>query len=241
MSAIRTIPYRACQALLSGLLLACFAVPAMSDGNLNCEAYAAAAVAQQKANKTFGCGFTGGRWSDNFIGHRNWCRSANVKMENLTFEDRARDAQLAQCQQQASTKGTECNKYADEAIAAQNKSKQLKCGYTGSRFQSTRERHFNWCMGADYGLILAEAKGRGENIQACETQKKAETACRFFAVAMKPLYPKANEACAGKSHTLDITINSVESDVAWCLQNGIEAGNQRVSAMNRKIADCEKL
>lgn len=73
------------------------AVPARADSNLNCDAYAAAAVAQHQQNIALGCGFTGAAWSNDHAGHRNWCFAPATKMANLTHEDGARVSALALC------------------------------------------------------------------------------------------------------------------------------------------------
>jgi hypothetical protein len=88
-----TIPYIA-TLVLGGLVLA---ADARADTNLNCDAYAAAAVAQNQQNIAWGCGLTGLAWSNDLIGHRNWCLAPATKMPNLTHEDNARTSALAQC------------------------------------------------------------------------------------------------------------------------------------------------
>jgi hypothetical protein len=72
-------------------------VDARADSNLNCDAYADAAVAQNQQNITLGCGFAGPAWSDDFAAHRNWCLAPATGMPNLTSEDQARTSALARC------------------------------------------------------------------------------------------------------------------------------------------------
>lgn len=51
------------------ILVATFVAPAAADANLNCDAYAGAAVAQNQQNLAQNCGFGGGRWLSNFKAH----------------------------------------------------------------------------------------------------------------------------------------------------------------------------
>ena len=60
-----------------------------------CAVYAASAVNQQKKNKNLGCGFAGGRWSNNGAGHYAWCLGApNWAVQ---AETNARANMLANC------------------------------------------------------------------------------------------------------------------------------------------------
>jgi hypothetical protein len=96
-----TIPYIA-TLVLGSLVLA---ADARADTNLNCDAYAAAAVAQNQQNIALGCGLTGLAWSNDHAGHRNWCLAPATKMPNLTHEDDARTSALAQCGNKQGTIG----------------------------------------------------------------------------------------------------------------------------------------
>ena len=64
--------------------------PSAADPNLNCNAYAGAAVAQNQQNVGQQCGFNGGRWLDDFKAHFDWCAAPATTMANLVAEDTAR-------------------------------------------------------------------------------------------------------------------------------------------------------
>jgi hypothetical protein len=55
---------------------------ARASANLNCDAYAATAVAQNQQNENFKCGFTGSAWSSDFNAHRTWCLAPTTTMQN---------------------------------------------------------------------------------------------------------------------------------------------------------------
>lgn len=66
-----------------------------ADRAIACDAYASLAVAQNQANIAKGCGLTGGRWSADYAGHRQWCMS--VRPQYSADEVAIRDSALGQC------------------------------------------------------------------------------------------------------------------------------------------------
>lgn len=69
---------------------------AATAGNvLQCNNYSNNAVAQQGANVSKGCGFSGPRWQANYEAHFAWCMNASTPQIN--GERNARNAQLAAC------------------------------------------------------------------------------------------------------------------------------------------------
>ncbi len=134
-----------------------------ADGKLNCDAYANAAVTQQHQNVAIGCGYSGGAWSGDFIGHRNWCLRADVVMENLTDEDRARAGALEICLAKAQA----CNAYTSLAISENGLNRQYQCGFTGGRWSDNGVGHRAWCMSASPEDSLNEMQIRSDTIKTC--------------------------------------------------------------------------
>jgi hypothetical protein len=62
-----------------------------------CDRYAATAVDQAKRNFQGNCGGTGGRWSDDFRSHYDWCLNQTEPGAALKAEQQARDDTLANC------------------------------------------------------------------------------------------------------------------------------------------------
>ena len=137
---------------------------ALADANLNCSAYATAAVEQQNQNVALGCGLTGGAWHTDFQRHFNWCVQPNVKMTNLTTEDNYRKNALAQC----TARRASCESYASSAVAAQSYNMQNNCGFTGGAWHSDYQRHFGWCMTAEAHRPGQETLTRNMHIQQCK-------------------------------------------------------------------------
>lgn len=63
--------------------------------NRECDRYATDAVAKNKLNLENKCGFTGGRWSNNYNGHYEWCLGA-PELFRVT-ETNARNSALKNC------------------------------------------------------------------------------------------------------------------------------------------------
>ena len=109
-----------------------------------CQTYAKAAVEHQIANKSQGCGFSGGAWSENYAGHFDWCLKAGP--EARASEGNARYQQLLGCfaAQKAARKDA-CAVYASAAVAQQKENEVRGCKFTGGPWNSNWAEHFAWC------------------------------------------------------------------------------------------------
>jgi len=140
--------------------------PTMANQNLNCDAYAAAAVAQQQQNVRLGCGYNNGAWSTDYNGHRNWCLQRNVAMANLTEQDRGRAGALKICQ----AKTRACDTYAAVALMQSRYNDAGSCGFTGGRWSPDVAGHRGWCMAVNPEQSSAEMKKRAATLQGCNGQ-----------------------------------------------------------------------
>ena len=235
--------------IAGGILSVLVAFPALADPNLNCDAYAKAAVAEQQQNLQLGCGLTGLPWQDNFQAHFNWCQSPGVDIMAVSNADQFRLGALAQCKQAKSQSPARpanapteraCNNYRDLMIGLSKENTQFKCGYTDSRFDNNPQGHFNWCWnGPTHKEVEATYEYTLQLVDQCKASKKAAGACGLFAVAMGPLYNQYNEACAGRPDFV-LTISTAQQDKELCAANGADAGwiNKTVGEMQAKIDVC---
>lgn len=156
-----------------------------SASNLNCPAYAAAAMAQNNQNQMQQCGFAGARWSNNFQAHVDWCNSA--QMADLTREDRARKQLLQTCTNKVANKQKACQNYATSAVNQQRANKAQGCGFSGGAWSEKHAGHFNWCLSANEQNRSAAERDRNSMLQGCKTAQAAgkkqvwENACRAYA------------------------------------------------------------
>lgn len=63
-----------------------------------CDDYARSAVSQNQENQRLGCGYTGGRWTDDYQGHFNWCKGG-ASQASMEGERRTRDSELQRCRE----------------------------------------------------------------------------------------------------------------------------------------------
>lgn len=136
---------------------------AQADQNLNCDAYAGAAVTQQAQNVIKRCGYTGPGWSDDYQAHRSWCQLPNVGMANLTHEDNGRTAALAQCDQKVAA----CDNYALSAVTQSQLNDAAQCGLIGVRWSKDFAAHRAWCMTVALEQSNAETLARLNALNAC--------------------------------------------------------------------------
>lgn len=170
MIAIRSHMIVGCAALAAAVVA--LSVDARADQNLNCDAYAAAAVAQQNENLALRCGFAGGAWSANYEGHRAWCLLPGVAMANLTHEDRARADGLKLCKQ----KQAACADYAALAVEQNQSNRRFGCGLAGGRWSDNATGHRDWCMTANANQTTSESKARQTALLKCNLKRAGDDA-----------------------------------------------------------------
>jgi len=158
-------------AAIALVLASAFSTEACADSNLNCDAYAGAAVAQNQQNITLNCGFTGAGWLSDFNAHRNWCLSPGVQITDISIEDQNRQAALAQCATKAQANQQACSVYAQTAINAAQNAQAAGCGFSGSAWTLNFNEHFSWCVQAQQTERDSEASARHNQLVGCMTAK----------------------------------------------------------------------
>jgi hypothetical protein len=140
------------------LALAGIFVTADAGAAANCEQYARSAVVDQERNVALGCGYAGPRWSTDEAGHFRWC--AGARQTSVDAESAVRRNGLTNCEF--------CARYADDAVAAQERNLASGCNLTGARWSADRNGHFRWCMGARRESVNREAQFRNFDVGKCE-------------------------------------------------------------------------
>jgi hypothetical protein len=188
--------------LMASLL---FATIAHAGPDLNCDAYAGAAVAQNQQNESMNCGFQGGAWSNDFAAHRNWCLAPATTMQNLTAEDNARKQALAQCSAKPKLDQAACQTFANKAVMAADVAAKRGCGFGGNRWLADYAAHFNWCLSASQGARDKEDQARGDQLQGCldaqsaAAEKSKKDACaKYAATAVAQNSENVSRSCEFK-------------------------------------------
>jgi hypothetical protein len=68
-----------------------------------------------------------------------------------------------------------CAKYANLAVAQQNKNVVLGCGLTGPRWMNNYGLHYSWCLGAPLAAAKAETHARIAGLQQCAAASPVKT------------------------------------------------------------------
>lgn len=226
------------------LLLAAQNGPASAKEQLNCQAYAALAVAQQEQNIQMNCGFAGGRWSGDFNGHFIWCQTAT--MAKLTQEDKARKAALAKCAKKPQEDQQACQAYAAEAVKQQKANKAHACGLKGGAWSEDYATHFGWCLKAGPNQRAAENNSRNQQLAGCFTAQKTagdqamKDACaKYAATAVAQQKENLNRKCnfTGGAWNKDWNVH-----FKWCMGGQIKKTQQQTAARQAALqTDCMQL
>lgn len=227
-------------ALIMPLLLT---TGALADANLNCDAYAGAAVAQNQQNESFKCGFSGSAWSGDFNAHRQWCLAPATKMQNLTAEDNARKQALAQCAEKPMLDQAACQVFAKKAMIAADAAAKRGCGFGGNRWLVDYGAHFNWCLSASQGARDQEDQARTNQLQGCldsqaaAVEKSKKDACaKYAAIAVAQNQENLSRKC---EFTGGRWSGNWQTHFDYCQSVGvIPAGKETVVRINALKSDC---
>ncbi len=126
-----------------------------------CDDYARIAVSQHEQNLRRRCGFTGSRWTSDYNAHYQWCTT--VPWESADSETRAREDELRHCRDRRST----CDDYARIAVSQHEQNLRRRCGFTGSRWTSDYNAHYQWCTTVPWESADSETRAREEELRRC--------------------------------------------------------------------------
>lgn len=221
--------------LLAGL----FPQASRADQNLNCDAYAQAAIAQSQEAAKLQCGFGGPGWVNDYGAHFNWCRSNGVGIMDVSREDQNRAAALAQCKQtKTTTKGLgdgACAIFANTMIGFAGDNQELGCGFTDARYDNNYQGHYDWCRsGVTQSQVDENMNFARAEIEQCRKSTATKFVCAFYQGRMINLFERYNEACTG--------VLAPEDHLQSCVDNG---GNQQwmdtnEAALQTKVTACEQ-
>jgi hypothetical protein len=215
--------------------------PAAGDVNLNCDAYAGAAVAQQQQNLAQSCGLGGPAWSLDFAAHRTWCLAPATKMENLTAEDEARRSALALCADKPKQEQAACQNYANRAVMIADAAIKQQCGLSGGRWSLDYGGHFDWCLGVPQAARDQEDKARTDQFDGCMASKAAaadkslKDACGLYAVtAVNHQKENLGRQCGFTGGRWD---EDWFSHFSWCVAVGPGSASQENALRTAALTD----
>ena len=157
-----------------------------------CVDYANQAVAANKELQALSCSEkkpVPGRFSNNFDGHYQWCRT--VRNSTLDSENVARQRVLDGCRL--------CQSYAGGAVAMAKRYFANRCGPQSDRWSTNFEGHRQWCFGVRRSTLQDEDNKRDKELDSCIDRNQKAAAARKSggagAPACQPL--QTNTECKG--------------------------------------------
>ena len=168
-----------------GLLFILIGLAYVQD-DISCAQYAKKAVEQFNEGKANNCdGIIGPRWSSDYQQHFNWCMT--VPLAQSDSERKAREEHLRKCKGKP-VLVEKCDQYATFAVSQNNENLMRTCAFTGPRWSSDYQYHYNWCVqGANVGRADVENKERQKALdEQCPTGKGDLTAYNWCYTIDKP-------------------------------------------------------
>ncbi len=145
--------------------------PQPGGRNAFCDNYARNAVAQNQQNLARRCGYSGPRWQSNFNNHYNGCLRLSTNAANS--EQRQRVTDLNRCTSRTSPgpqpggRNAFCDSYARNAVAQNQQNLERRCGYSGPRWLSNFNTHYNWCVRTPTNTANSEQRQRVTDLNRC--------------------------------------------------------------------------
>lgn len=126
---------------------------------------------------------------------------------------------------------TVCVGYARHAVKEATEAKNLGCGFTGPRWSTDHDTHFNWCKGAEGQTVSREAVSRGGPLMNCSS-------CRSYAdAAANAARTNIDRRCgfSGPRWTTDTAAH-----FGWCMKVGSGAAAKEASARQAELSSCKR-
>jgi hypothetical protein len=79
-----------------------------------------------------------------------------------------------------STPNARCAQYARRAVSLNQENLQRGCRYTGGRWTSDYQGHYNWCLSAPPSAVASETRAREESIKKCQSKPKDCSHCNVY-------------------------------------------------------------
>jgi hypothetical protein len=197
-------------------------------GHEACIVYSNDAVRKATEAANLRCGFSGPAWSTNPSGHMRWCLGTNE--DSIEYEKKKRDSFLFNCRF--------CRDYANSASQDNKENEQLRCGFSGPRWQSNIESHFRWCVtepAHSLGPAIAERKARAAELNRCRAAASKEACDRYADEATSSANQNIKFNCG---FTGPAWITDRSAHYRWCLQFGSGAAKAEGEGRQAKLKQC---
>jgi hypothetical protein len=194
-----------------------------------CKTFAKRAVEQFNENLNRKCNLQGPEWHGDEEGHKQWC--LNVSKKEAGSLTRHRDNALKNCGK------TWCDSYAKRAVEQNEENIRNQCRFSGRRWQSVYNNHYNWCRNTTKRSSDSEIKKRDIDLQNCIRVR--EGPCKRYAEkAVKQNGQNIQKDCGFCGQRWQ---SSFDNHFQWCLEQPQSARDSETKArqnlLNNKCKD----
>jgi len=195
-------------------------------GQYSCEEYARIAVRQNEQNIRRNCRFTGPRWNSDYNGHYQWCVS--VSWQAADAETKAREEEL---QYQCRDKQSSCDEYARIAVRQNDQNMRRNCGFTGTRWSSNYNEHYQWCLFVPLQTSDSEMKAREEELQH-QCRDKQSSCNEYARTAVAQNEQNIRRRCRFTGTRWSSNYNE---HYQWCLSVPLESADSETRAREEEL------
>ncbi len=207
--------------------------------NPACQRYAGIAVAQFRAARRNGCGFTGKRWSGDFDKHYNWCLTASPDV--VENENEVRQHKIAHCLERGGGRfDAKCHAYAETAVEQAETAVKRDCGYSGRRWSQNYRDHYQFCLKVSPFDRRAETETREQALSRClaagTNSWQGREACNHFArVAMAQSRTNEKLKCGLEGALWQTDRRAL---FRWCGRNSKNLREKKILQREQAISRC---
>jgi hypothetical protein len=162
-----------------------------------------------------------------------WC--SNIQKEGNYFFDYAvvlEDALGSRTQEIPagftckSTRNPLCEQYARRAVSMNQENLNKNCRFTGARWTSDYQGHYNWCITAQRSVVDSETRAREGELKNCQVKQKDCSHCKVYEDWLK----KNARSCDYQGARLP-SICQLDPE---CIRT-----NQECNRVKKQLGDCQ--
>lgn len=139
---------------------------------------------------------------------------------------------------QAGGEPGKCSAYAHQAVGQNEDNLRRGCGYSGARWQSNYDNHYNWCMVDGWMMdgTTHESRARAEDLSKCKPKENKVEFCNSYARnAVRQNTENQQRACGFGG---DRWQSNFDAHYNWCQGAGKESVNSEQAARVQDLARC---
>ena len=207
--------------------------------NRVCQRFAQSAEKISRSAGENNCRLTSAKWMGGYDTAYDWCRK-NKTQANATILSEARGA-LSSCLARGGGPYVErCDTYANKAVKQYDQARRNECGFSGSRWNASYRRHYQWCLKVDPWDIRNETRVRQNNLDRCLAQggggKEGKIACDHYArLASEQTRSNRKQNCGLKGRRW---LANYDRHFAWCAKTSKVNRDSELKYRENELSKC---